>query len=440
MAAAICSGTSTTFTGQGNGTNISYQWQLSTTGCAGTFANITGATASSYTVANATPAMNGYAYRLVVSGACGANAVSNCALLTVYTTAIINAQPTPQSACAGNPATFNVNASGTGLAYQWQVSTDGGATFSNIPGATASLYTIPVTQSSQNGYRYRVLVTSTCSPAGTMSSAVALVINNPVSIVTAPDSTKGCIDGSAMFKVYATGTGLSYQWQISNSATGLFSNIAGATDSALVLNNLTLAQNNTWYRVVVTGNPCGLRITTPVKLTVSENPVVTLFTTWYGLTPNTPAVLYPTTNQAAYFTYQWIRDTFLLPFTGTQLTVGVDSVGVYKVVGTNTVTGCSDTSNIIVTLPLSSEQLYIYPSPTQGKFQVRYYDAAKNAKRNLNIFDHKGALVYRREIKNASAYQRIDIDLSGRAAGIYFVELRDEGGNKLIVGKVLIQH
>lgn len=437
---SICSGTSTTFAAMGNGTNINYQWQVSTTGCAGSFVNISGANAATYTVNGVTTAMNGYAYRVVVGGSCGANVISNCAVLTVFTTAIINAQPMEQSACAGNPATFSVSALGTGLAYQWQVSTNGGTTFVNIPGATAAAYTIPVTQSTQNGNRYRVLVTSTCSPSGTMSSVVMLTISNPVTIVKAPDSVKGCIAGAATFRVYATGTGLSYQWQYSNAATGTFSNVPGATDSFLVVNNLALSQNNTWYRVVVTGNPCGLRVTEPVKLIVSENPEVTLHTTWYALTPNTPAVLYPTTNQQAYFTYQWIKDTVLTAFTGTQLTVGVDSIGIYKVVGKNTVTGCSDTSNVILIFTLSSEQLYIYPSPTKGQFQIRYYDATKAAKRNINIFDYKGAVVFRKEIKNSSSYQRIDVDFSGRANGIYVVELQDSEGNRLASGKVMVQH
>ncbi|MFX8727622.1 hypothetical protein ABTM60_20365, partial [Acinetobacter baumannii] len=56
---------------------------------------------------------------------------------------------------------------------KWQISTDGGITFSDITGATDSTYTFPVTSYSQSGYKYRIIyrgpVSSDTSVVATLS-------------------------------------------------------------------------------------------------------------------------------------------------------------------------------------------------------------------------------------------------------------------------------
>ena len=53
---------------------------------------------------------------------------------------------------------------------QWQVSTNGGSSFSNISGATSATYTINAVTASQNGYKYRAVFTNS---AGTATTSVA---------------------------------------------------------------------------------------------------------------------------------------------------------------------------------------------------------------------------------------------------------------------------
>ncbi len=72
--------------------------------------------------------------------------------------AVITIHPHDQSANEGSTATFNIEANGDDLAYQWQQSIDGGKTFSNIPGATHSSYTTPILTSNYNGGVYRIIV------------------------------------------------------------------------------------------------------------------------------------------------------------------------------------------------------------------------------------------------------------------------------------------
>ena len=97
----VCLGSSATFTGAATGTGITYQWQVSTTGAGGPWTNLTntapysGVTTTTLTVSPVTMAMNGYQYRLVVSGTCPVPANSNGAILTV------NALPTVTITPAG---------------------------------------------------------------------------------------------------------------------------------------------------------------------------------------------------------------------------------------------------------------------------------------------------------------------------------------------------
>jgi hypothetical protein len=76
-----------------------------------------------------------------------------------------SAQPQAASKSALQSAEFSVSASGDGsLTYQWQVSSDAGATWSNVSsgtGATTSSYTTASLNRSSNENRYRVAVTNT---------------------------------------------------------------------------------------------------------------------------------------------------------------------------------------------------------------------------------------------------------------------------------------
>lgn len=95
----------------------------------------------------------------------------------------ISAQPADASVTAPATATFSVTASvttGTGtIAYQWQLSTDSGASFSNISGATSASYTTPATTAvtfDENGYQYRVKLTTDTGAAEVVSDAATLTV------------------------------------------------------------------------------------------------------------------------------------------------------------------------------------------------------------------------------------------------------------------------
>src|SRR5690606_34346159 len=88
---------------------------------------------------------------------------------------VISTQPTDQDVLLGNNATFSVVASGVALNYQWQVSTNGGSSYSDIGGATGSSYTVTGVSGSDNGNYYRVIINDLTYVCGDTTSASALL-------------------------------------------------------------------------------------------------------------------------------------------------------------------------------------------------------------------------------------------------------------------------
>ena len=118
--ASVAVGASATFSAIVSGTSPALQWQRSNDGGA-TFADIAGANAASFTLANAQRADGGARFRLRASNSAGSSD-SAAATLTVTAPALVASGP-PKLAAG---ADFSLAADASGLAYSW--GSDGAAT------------------------------------------------------------------------------------------------------------------------------------------------------------------------------------------------------------------------------------------------------------------------------------------------------------------------
>jgi hypothetical protein len=91
---------------------------------------------------------------------------------------VITVNPTSQTVMVGSNVSFTAAASGTPTpTVQWQVSTDGGKTFTNISDATSTTLTLNNVTTAMNGYQYQAVFTNV---AGSItSSAATLTVNAP---------------------------------------------------------------------------------------------------------------------------------------------------------------------------------------------------------------------------------------------------------------------
>ena len=94
--------------------------------------------------------------------------------------ATITTEPADQAVVAGITATFKVTADGTNPSYQWQVSTNGGGSWEDLPGALTASYTTANTTLADEGTRYRVVVTVSCNASTATSAAAVLTVQAPV--------------------------------------------------------------------------------------------------------------------------------------------------------------------------------------------------------------------------------------------------------------------
>lgn len=96
---------------------------------------------------------------------------------------IITKQPVSAAAKVGNKATFKVTATGDGLTYQWQWSTDGGITWKNSSTRNAT-YSI-TTDAAYNGYKYRCVVTNSSGNSETSNEVTLHIVSDDCEITTA---------------------------------------------------------------------------------------------------------------------------------------------------------------------------------------------------------------------------------------------------------------
>ncbi len=433
---ALCAGSNVTFSAAATGA-LSQIWQVSTDGGA-TFTNIAGATGTSYTINGITAALNNNRYRCVFTGQCNTSN-SNAAVLTVQLAPSISTQPANTNVCAGSNASFSVTAAGTGIAYQWQLSTNGGISYNNIPGATNASIAVNAVTTAQNSHRYRCIVSGTCTPSA-ISGAGILNVTSPVTINTQPADVVLCGNGDASFTINAINTNNGIQWQVSTDGGTTYSNIAGATSTTLTVNVTGTNFNNNRYRVVLNNGVCPVVNSSAALLTVNAKPSVILSAAPYtkvfpGLRTTLTANIIP-----AGGAIQWQKNGTNINNTSNTLSnIGVDDLGDYKVIVT-TASGCFGESNVLSVLDSATSKIFFYPNPNQGQFQVRYNNPQGAGTQNyIRVFDSKGAKVFEQLYSVSRPYSQMFVDLRRRSTGIYMVELTDKNGKRLATGKVYIQ-
>jgi len=278
--AAACIGGSTSITVAATGTALTYQWQVfngTSWSNAGNGAVYGGVTTATLAISNVTAAMNGYQYRVIISGGCPAPVTSNAVTLTTGIAPIVNTQPANTTTCVGSTTTIALAASGSGLTYQWQQKIGSGAWTSLVDGGVYSgslttALTLTGVTAAMNNYSYQCIVTSSCGGTATSSIAVLTVVSAISNTITADQAVCSGLN-AANISGPASGS-YTYQWQTSTvSPTSGFAT-AGGTNNIYYYNPNPIS-TTTYYRRLVSNTGCS---STSNTVTVTVNAPITITT------------------------------------------------------------------------------------------------------------------------------------------------------------------
>ncbi|MBL0313490.1 MAG: hypothetical protein IPP78_12415 [Holophagaceae bacterium] len=182
----------------------------------------------------------------------------------------ITVQPAAQAIIVGQNASFSVTATGASISYQWRRSTDGGANFSDVAGATNATLSLTAVPLADNAHQFRVVVSNSAGSA--TSNAASLTVNQAPMIpafTTHPANATVTAPNTATFNAAATGIpSPTLQWQASTNGGGSFADIAGATTSSYTTLATSTGDSGNQYRVVAT-NGSGSTTSTVAMLTVN---------------------------------------------------------------------------------------------------------------------------------------------------------------------------
>jgi hypothetical protein len=363
----------------------SYQWQNNGV-------NINGATGTTY----AATASGSYA--CVITANCG-TAVSNVIAVSIGN---FNAQITPsgnQIICTGGSLQLSAS-SGTGFSYQW---------YKNgvqINGANGSTYT------ATSGGSYTVFI---ASPCGSGTSSPTILTENTVSASVSPAGTSTICSGATFTFTANSGSGYTYRWYRNNV-------LQSSTNQSITVTSAGQ------YKVEVSINGSCPVMSNVAVLDVVNNPTPTISPSG-STTICTGQSQQFITNTFAGVTYQWFRNSILIPGATGQSYVATQA-GQYKVI--QTANGCSKSisaqlavapcrESVVISLE-AANSMAISPNPFNESFKI-VIPSSDEGLAQIAIYDLLG-----KKIKQDFVPLNVETEVTVDApSGIYFVQVNASG-------------
>lgn len=285
------------------------------------------------------------------------------------------------------------------------------------------------------------------APCTSPPRSVTVRVVNPVTISSHPANQALCPGSStAVFSVSIAGSGPNiYQWQVSNNGGTNWNNTpnggpySGGGTQTLVINPVTAGMNGYLYRLLVNGGTSCSVTSNAGLLTINPLPTAVITANPLVIGPTQTTTIYSTVTANPAATYAWFYNNSVLPgAVADTLLVSYGSAGNYQLKVTN---ACGvGFSNIITIANSFAVNMYTYPNPSGGIFQVRYFSVPNNTlQRSLTVYNNWGEKIITKTFTQTVPYQKIDVDVRAYGKGIFWVELRDANGKRFALKRVVVQ-
>ena len=353
----VCDGLNTTFTATAVGSNLVYRWQVKIP--SGTFTDVTntgvysGATNASLTITGATLSMNGYKYKLIVSGSCSPNDESSEVTLTVNPrpTSVISGSTT---VCANNAATISIALTGTA---PWNFTYSDGTTTSSTITTSSSTYTFSVSLASTKTYTVTSLTDANCTAASGDRTGSAVITINPLPTITG--TLSACVSSTTQLSGSATADATT-PWSSATTSVATISNTGLVTGVSAGTSVITYTNSNGCVKTAT--------------VTIHALPTVSIPNTNQSLCKSngspSGSVITPTATTTI-STYQWFSNTTTSTTGGTQVATtntftppntNAGELFYYLTVTNNN--GCVATSNVSGSIKVYGQPTISDPTPT----------------------------------------------------------------------------
>ncbi|MCC6727493.1 MAG: T9SS type A sorting domain-containing protein [Saprospiraceae bacterium] len=226
--------------------------------------------------------LNGYKFRAVAAGNNLATTYSNIATISLAGTPQATQHPQNQTVCAGQSAIFTAGfQNGAGLSLQWQTSTNGGTTWTNLAsngnysGTTTPTLTIQSATAALNNQLFRLKAQAGTCPATYTQVAFLSVLQISINsqLIYNPTVCRGTEACLEVAVDAAQSAGLTYQWQERVNGTSDWVDIVGASTSILCLSNTNNIDGNC-YRAQINSTGCQPSISPEGCITVEGEAVI----------------------------------------------------------------------------------------------------------------------------------------------------------------------
>jgi subtilisin-like proprotein convertase family protein len=324
---------------------------------------------------------------------------------------------------AGSMTTWSItfNVAGVNWSPATGLYTNAAATTPYVAGTLAPIvYAKPTTTTTYAA----TVATATCTSPATN---VTVTVLQPAAITTAPTAQTVCAGVTANFSVVATGTNITYQWQV-NTGSGFVNVPAGSNTASLVVANTTTAMNGYQYRVIVQ-NGCSTVISAAATLTVNAVPVVTAAPLTQRICLSDTLVALSGTPAGGVWTGVGVSGNTFIPVN--------TSVGTYTLTYTFTsAAGCpasATTTAKVESCPermilLRDDAVILWPNPNNGQFNIRINSTLYNFL-GMDVYNIQGQLLNKQFFTGLRFNRVIPIDLKHLPGGVYMVKFTYDAGN-----------
>lgn len=393
-------------------TTITY----STTGATGASisglpAGVTGNWASNVVTISGTPtAIGTFNYTVTLTGGCGTVAATG----SISVSANINPTFTQQGPfCQGAMPGALPSTSNNGIAGTWSPAT--------INTASAGTTTYTFTPAA-----------GVCATIATMN--ITITPTNTITLTSAAGTnTQSVCVGSSITTITYTTTG-----NTGATFAGLPAGVTGSRVGNLITINGTPSVTGTFnYTVTLTGG-CGT-ITAAGSIIVNALPTVSIQASANPVLAPHQTISLTATASAASGNYQWFKNGVTVAGVNTPSLSNLNyaDLGTYKVLFTD-LNGCAATSNSIILASQEANELFIWPNPNNGQFQIKF-DGRINEVVSVKIYNPLSQLLSDNDVRLSTNNESISVTLrQPLVAGVYTVHVIGAYGRKKWVGRVVV--